>query len=112
MRESLEDLAVRARRTTLAIQLAAKNPPRPKDLRAIRESLGLSLSQMAVAVGFEVKSGERRIRDWEVGNERPTGSALQAIRFLAAIDAARACAFSDDARAVLLQCLPEFMRHG
>lgn len=56
--------------------------PPPAGLRKIREDLGLSQSELALALGF-ARNGERTIRQWESDPTfKPTGLAWAAMKYL------------------------------
>jgi len=111
----LELIVNRADITTEAYRRATRENPTSHDLRRVRELLNCTQSQFASAIGFS--DGERTIRAWENDEMRhgvravPTGTALQAIRLLCALDAARRCTTIQFAQAMINDALPEFMRN-
>jgi transcriptional regulator with XRE-family HTH domain len=60
------------------------------DLRNIREYLGVSQRELAVALGFTEDSGRKVIRDWEGGVRcgkpfKPTPTAWATLRYLVTV---------------------------
>lgn len=88
--------------------------PSPAELRQVRESLGMSQPELAEALGFS--DGARTVRAWEAGERdgqafKPSGTALQAFRFLIAIQKVRTgCKTSRFAYSILSRAVPEFAR--
>ncbi len=54
-----------------------------KDLvKRVRNKLGLTCSQFAIFLGLYGNNGERRVRTWESGKEKPNPSALIIIKYI------------------------------
>lgn len=92
--------------------MALKIPP-AGELKRIRESLGLTQSQLAAAIGFG-PNGERTVWQWENDDGfKPTGLAWSAVRYLAGLaDAHRAAKGANMPllAARIREMLPEAMR--
>lgn len=58
----------------------------PADIRAFRQSLGLSAEAFARAVGV---GGGRLIRRWEAGEHAPVGSVIRLIELSGAVPGVR-----------------------
>jgi len=89
--------------------------PKPANLRKMRESLGLSQTELADALGFGV-NGPRTIRAWESGERdgkpfHPTPTALAAFKYLICLYEVYEDPLLDDvSRGKIYITLPEVLR--
>ncbi len=86
-----------------------------EQMRGIRESLGLSVSEFAEALSLAepYTNGSLFVRRWESSSGQPSGTATAAIKYLRAIHEAVTHLGQGDATAaqhVLEAALPAFMR--
>ena len=60
-------------------------------LKSLRQSLGLSQTQMAEVLRLAPDSGQRTIRDWETGRRNITGPASLCLDYIARYGLIPAC---------------------
>lgn len=95
--------------------ISAQIPP-PKDLRQIREHLGLSQPELSESLGFSPGKGPQTVRDWECGFRygepfAPTPLAWCALRYLlTVVEIYRGLDKEDPESAKIAHLLPECLR--